>query len=193
MLCIPEPIFGGAGCVGSIFHILRSCTHFSRYRGHRVEFSFFALPNSFSAVPRAPTLVFMFCTLGSVFDNTEGANSFSVIPRASGAVFMFCAPRHDLGGIKGTGFYFYFLRSRTCFRQYRQGLIFMFVLPESFSAVSSVSGLAFIFCATGLIFCGTEDVGTRFLILLSRTCSALPRTPGSSFHVLLSRIHFRRF
>jgi Transposase family tnp2 len=39
--------FPGIKSVGSRFHVLRSRTHFQRYRGRGVLFSWFALPDSF--------------------------------------------------------------------------------------------------------------------------------------------------
>jgi hypothetical protein len=72
MFCAPGVLFGGTEGDVSRFHVLRSRTHFRRYqgrwvrfhvlrsrtrfrrfRGRRVPFSCFALPDSFSAVPRA--------------------------------------------------------------------------------------------------------------------------------------------
>jgi hypothetical protein len=60
-------VFGVTESVGSRFHVYRSRTHFRRYRGRRVPFSCFGLPNSFSAVPRALGPVLMFCAPGRVF------------------------------------------------------------------------------------------------------------------------------
>jgi hypothetical protein len=59
----------------SRFYVLRARTHFRRYRGHRVPFSCFALPGTFSMVRRVSGLDFMFCALGLIFDNTEGVGS----------------------------------------------------------------------------------------------------------------------
>jgi hypothetical protein len=76
-------------------------------------------------------------------------------------------------------------------------------------AVPRASGPVFIFCALGHIFGNAEAVGSRFLVLRSRTCfrrcggrqvpfscfvhldsfSVVP----SCFHVLLSRTRFRRY
>jgi hypothetical protein len=70
MFCPPGLVFGGSECVGSRFHVLRSMTHFRRYLGRRVPFSCFALPNSFSAVPRASGPDFMFCAPELVFGFT---------------------------------------------------------------------------------------------------------------------------
>jgi hypothetical protein len=50
MFCAPGLIFVATEGVGSRFHVLRSRTRFQRYRGHRVPFSSFALPDLFSAV-----------------------------------------------------------------------------------------------------------------------------------------------
>jgi hypothetical protein len=67
MFCAPRLFFGGTDGVRSSFQVLRSRTHFRRYRGRRVPISLFALPHSFSAGPRASCAVFMFCALGLVF------------------------------------------------------------------------------------------------------------------------------
>jgi hypothetical protein len=67
----PRLVFGGTEGVGSRFHVLRSRTHFRRYRGRGVPLSCFARPNSFSAVPRASGPVFLFCTPGLVFGGAE--------------------------------------------------------------------------------------------------------------------------
>jgi hypothetical protein len=86
IFCAPELILGITEGVRSLIYILRTGTHFRRYRVRRVPFSCFALPDSFLAVPRE-----------------------------SGAVFMFCAPGLILGGTDGIGCRFHVLRSRTIF------------------------------------------------------------------------------
>jgi hypothetical protein len=68
MFSAPGLFFGGTECVGALFHGLHSRTRFRRYRERRVPFSCCALPNSFSAVPRASVPVFMFCAPGLVFE-----------------------------------------------------------------------------------------------------------------------------
>jgi hypothetical protein len=83
MFCVPGLIFGGTKDVRSRFHVLRARTRFRRNRGRRVPFSCFALPNSFSAVPRASTPVFMLYAPRLVFGGIE----------ASSPVFMFCPLR----------------------------------------------------------------------------------------------------
>jgi hypothetical protein len=166
MVCAPRLNFGGTEGVGfrvhvlrsrnrfrryrgigSCYHFLRSRTHFQRYRGRRVRFSFFALPDP-----------------------------FFVVPTASVPVLLFCAPEPILGGTDGVGSRFHVLRSRTHFRQYRGRRVTFsyFALHDSFTAVPRVSGPVFLFCAPRPIFDGTNDVGSRF-------------------HVLRSRTHFRRF
>jgi hypothetical protein len=71
----PGLIFGGIAGVESRFHGLRSKTRFHRYRGPRIPYSCFPLPNSFSAVEGASGTVFMFCAVGHVFGGTEGVGS----------------------------------------------------------------------------------------------------------------------
>jgi hypothetical protein len=150
--------FGGTESVGSHFHVLLARTRFWRYCGRRVPFSCFALPDSFSAVPRASDHVLMFCTLLLVFGGSEGVGSrfqvlcgrtyFSAIPRAPGPVFMFSAPEIVSHGTEGVRSRFHVLRSRTHFRRYRGRRVpfSCFPLPESFSAVLRVSGPVFMFC-----------------------------------------------
>jgi hypothetical protein len=193
MFCAPGLVFGGNECVGSRFLVLRAQTHFRQYRGRRVPFSFFAHPDSFSAIPRVSSPVFMFCAAGYVFGCTEcighlfhvlrfrtrfrryrgrrgpsscfaHPDSFSAVPRASGSVFVF-------GRTKGIMSRFHVLRSRTRFRQYRgrRVLFSCFALPDSFSAVPRVSGPVFMFCAPRLVFGCTEGVASRFHVLHSRT------------------------
>jgi hypothetical protein len=167
IFCAPGLVFGGIEGVGSRFHVLHSRTLFRRYQERRVPFSRFALPDSFSAVSRASSPVFMFYAPGLVFDGTEGLEScfhvlrsrsfarsysFSVVPRSSGPVFMFCAPRLIFGATEGVGSYFHVLRSRTCFRRYQgRRLLYMFCAPE-------------------LIFGGTDGVDSRFYVLRSPAC-----------------------
>jgi hypothetical protein len=135
MFCAPGLVFHGTEGVGSRFQVLRSHTHFRRYREHRVSFSCFARQYSFSAVPRASTLVFMFCAPGLIFGGTEGVRSR-----------------------------FQVLCSRTHFRRYRgHRLSFSyFARPDSFSVVPRASGPILMCRAPGLIFGGTDGVGIRF-------------------------------
>jgi hypothetical protein len=202
MFCAPGLIVDG---VGSRFHVLRSRNRFRRYRGRRVPFSRFALPDSFSAVPRASGPFFMFFAPGLVFGGTEGVgsrfhvlrsrthfrryrgrrvpfscfalpDSFSAVPRASGPIFMFCALGLLLSGTEGVGSRFHVLRSRTRFQRFRRRRVSVsyFALPDKFSMLPMASGSFFLFCAPGQVFGGTDGVG--FL-----------------FHVLRSRTHFQRY
>jgi hypothetical protein len=50
MFCAPGVVFDGTVGVRSHFHVLRARTRFLLYRGRRVQFSCFALPDSFSTV-----------------------------------------------------------------------------------------------------------------------------------------------
>jgi hypothetical protein len=142
MFCALRIVFGGIEDIGSRFHVLRARTHFRRYRGRRVPFSCFALPDSFSAVPSS-----------------------------SGPVFMFCDTELVFGGTEGVASRFHVMSSRTRFRRYRGRRVpfSCFTLLELFSTVSRASGPVFMFCAPGLIFGGTEDVGSHFHVLRSRT------------------------
>jgi hypothetical protein len=73
------------------FIVMRSRLAFGGTGGRRVQFSYFALSDSFLAVLRTSGRVFMFCATGVVFDGTEGA-----------------------------GFNFHVLRSQTHFGRYRK-------------------------------------------------------------------------
>jgi hypothetical protein len=185
IFCAPGLVFGDIMGVRSRFHVLCTQIRFRRYRGRRVPFSCFAHPDSFSPVPRA-----------------------------SGLVFMFCAPSLVFGGTEGVGSCFHVLRSRTRFRRYRGRRVSFscFALLNSFSAISGASGLVFLFYAPGLIFDGTKGVGSHFYVLRFRTrfrryrgrrvpfsCFALPNSFFGStrdvrcrFLVLCSRTRFRR-
>jgi hypothetical protein len=157
MFSVPELILSGIKGIGSRFHNLPVRTRFRRSRGRRVPFSCFARPDSFSTVPRAPGPVLMFCAFGLVF-----------------------------GGTEGDGYRFHALRARTHFRRYRGRLVpfSSFARPDSFLAVSRASGPFFKFCSFRLIFVGTEDVGSHFHLLRSRTCfrrCQVRRVPFSCF------------
>jgi hypothetical protein len=124
MFCAPGLILGVAECVRSCFHVLQARTSFRRYRGRRVLFSYFALPHSFPAIPRASSLVLMFSASALVFGGTEGVESRSHI-----------------------------FRSRTCFGPCggRRVPFSCFALPDMFSEVPKASGPVFIFYTPGLV------------------------------------------
>jgi hypothetical protein len=136
LFCSPGLVFGGPEGSGSRFHVLRARTRYRWCRGHRVPFSCFALPDSFSAVQRALGPVFMICAPGLIFDGT-----------GSGHVFLFCVTELVFGGIESVGSRFHVLRARTRFRLYRgrQVAFSYFALPDSFSVVPRASGPVFIF------------------------------------------------
>jgi hypothetical protein len=71
MFCAPGLVLGGIEGVGSRFHVLRFRNRFGRYRGRPVQFSYFAIPDSFWAVPRVSSPIFMFCAHGLIFGDTE--------------------------------------------------------------------------------------------------------------------------
>jgi hypothetical protein len=198
--CALGYVFGRTYGVGSRIHVLRSRTRFRRYRGSRVPFSCFAYPDTFSTVPRASGHVCKFCALGLVLGGAECvefrfhvlralnffrqyrgrrvqfscfalADSSSAVPGALGTVFMFCAPGQVFGSTEGVASRFHVLCSRTSFQRYRgrQVSYSCFALSDSFLAVPGASGLVFTFCAVGLVFGGTDGVGSRFHVLRSRT------------------------
>jgi hypothetical protein len=90
MFCSLGLIFGGTAGIGSRLQVLRSRTHFRRYRGRRNPFSCFARTETFLAVPRASSPIFIFCALGLIFCGTYGV-----------------------------GYHFHVLRAWTQFRRYR--------------------------------------------------------------------------
>jgi hypothetical protein len=204
--CAPGLVFGGTERGESRFHVLRARIRFRRYRGRRIpfssfarldSFSYFARPDSFPAVPWASGPVFKFCAPGLIFGGVECVGSrfhvlrartrfqqyrgrgvpflccalpdtFLAVPRLSGPVFMFCAPGLVFDGTEGVGSRFHVLRTRTRFWG-RRIPFSSFAHPDSFSAVRRASNPAFMFCAPGLVFDGTEGVGSRFHVLQART------------------------
>jgi hypothetical protein len=92
MFCVPGLIFGGTVRVGSLFHapglifigseglksrfyVLHASTRVRLYRGRRLPFSCFTLPDSVSAITRASAPVFMFRPPGLIFVGKEGVGS----------------------------------------------------------------------------------------------------------------------
>jgi hypothetical protein len=150
MFLAPGLVFDGTEGVRSRFHILRARTRFRRYRarqvpffrGRRVLYSCFACPDRFSAVSSA-----------------------------SGPFFKFCTPGIIFGGIEGVRSRFHVLRARTRFRRYRGRRVpfSCFARPDSFSTVPRASGPVFMLCGSGIVFGGTECVGSRFHVLCAQT------------------------
>jgi hypothetical protein len=144
--CVPGVVFGSTAGIKSRYLVLRARTPFRRYRGRRLPFSCFVLPDSFSAVPR-----------------TSALGSFSAVLRATAPIFIFCAPKLVFGGTEGVGSHFHVLHARIHFRRYRGRPVpfSCFALPNSFSKVPSASSTVFMFCAPGLVFDGNEGVGSH--------------------------------
>jgi hypothetical protein len=242
LFCAPRHVFGGSEGVGTHFHILCSRSRFPRYRGRRVPFSCFALPDSCLAVSRALVPIFLFYVSGLIFGGTEGVgsyfhilrsrthfqryrgrqvpfscfarlDSFSAVSRASGPFFMFYGPELVFDGTEGVGARFNILHSRTRFRRCRvRGSRFHILHPDSFLAVPRASDPFFMFCVPRLIFGGADGVESRFHVLRHDTFSVVPRasdpvfmfcTPelifggtesvSSRFHVLRSQTRFQQF
>jgi hypothetical protein len=72
MFCAPVLVFDDTEGVRSRFHVLRSQTRLRRFQRRRLQFSCFAIPDSFRAILRASGPDFMFCTAVVDFDGTEG-------------------------------------------------------------------------------------------------------------------------
>jgi hypothetical protein len=162
LLCAPKPVLGGTEGIGSSFHVLHSRTHFRRYRGHRVQCSCFALPDSFSAVPSAAGPVFMFCASELILGGTEGVGSHLHVLRS----------RTHSGRFRGRRISFSSFTHPDTFSVVRRapGPVFScFALADLFWTVSRASGLVFMFCAIRLVFDGAEGVGSRFHVLRSQT------------------------
>jgi hypothetical protein len=122
---------------------------------------------------------------------------------ASGPACMICASRLVFGCTEGIGSRFHVLHFQNRFRRYRGHRVpfTCFAPPDIISAVPIASSPVFMFCTPGLVFGGTEGVGTRFHIFCARTkfrryrerrirfsCfarpnyfSALPRASGSVY------------
>jgi hypothetical protein len=162
LFCAPKLVFGGTEGVPSRYDVFRSRTCFRRYRGRQVPFSCFAPPDSFSAVPGASGLIFMFCAPGLVFGGSEGVRSRFLVLRS----------RTHFLRYRGRRVCFHVLRSQTRFRRFRGHRVpfSCFARSDSFSAVPRALGPAFVFCAPGLVFDGTEGVPSHFNVFRSRTC-----------------------
>jgi hypothetical protein len=142
MFCALGHILGGTVGAKSRFQVFRSRTRLGPYRGRRIPFSSFVLPDLFSTVPRALGPIFMFCAPGLVLCRTEYGGS-----------------------------YIHVFSSQIFFRQYRgrRVLFSCYAHPDSFWAVLRASGPVFMFCTLRLIFDGTEGVGPRCHVLRCRT------------------------
>jgi hypothetical protein len=147
MLRAPEHIFGGIVDVESLFHVLRCRTRFQRYRRCRVPFSCFALPCSFSVVPKASGPIFHVLRCRTSFRRFRGhrmqflcfalRNSFSTVSWALGLFFLFCAPDLVFDGSGVVVSSFHVFHTRTRFRPNRGHRVpfSSFALPNLVSAV----------------------------------------------------------
>jgi hypothetical protein len=75
IFCASGLVFDCTEGVGSRFHVWRSRTHFGLYRWRRALFSCFALPDSFSTLPRVLGSLFMFGSRRLILDGIEGVGS----------------------------------------------------------------------------------------------------------------------
>jgi hypothetical protein len=130
MFCAPRPVFGGTEGVGSLFHVLRSRTHFRRYRGRRAVRSYFH-------VLRSRTRFRRYRVRPVPFSCFTLPNMFSAVPRESGPVFMYFFLELVFGGTVGIGSRFHVLRAQTRFRRYRGRRVpfSCLALADSFLAV----------------------------------------------------------
>jgi hypothetical protein len=184
---------------------LRSRIRFGRYRGRQVSSLSFALPDSFSTVPRASGLIFMFCAPGLLFGRYRGRrvpfsyfvlpDSFRGVSRASGTVFKFFAPGLVFDGTEGVGAHFHVFLSRILFGRHRgrRGSFSSFALQDTFLTVPRASGPVFMFCAPRLIFESIEAVGARFHVFTPGLFLGVTEGAGSRFHVLRSGTRFERY
>jgi hypothetical protein len=175
MFSVPVLIFDGSEGVGSLFHVLRTRTHFRRYRGRLVQFSCFMLPNSFLGGSEGFGTRFLcfsrYLRRRVPFSCFALPDTSSTVRRASGPVFMFCTSELIFGGSEGFGSRFHILCARTHFRRYlRCRVLFScFASPYSLSAFPRASVPVFLFCAPEIIFDGSEGVRSSFHVLRPRT------------------------
>jgi ABC-type sulfate transport system permease subunit len=73
-----------------------------------------------------------------------------------------------------------------------QPLFSLFALPNSLSAVTRELGLVLMFCASELIFGGTEGNQSNLMFCTPENDFGGTEGVGSSFHVLRSRTRFGR-
>jgi hypothetical protein len=123
----------------------------------------------------------MFCAPGHIFGGAEGIRSHFHVFRARTRFRLSLVRRVPFscvftpvlvfGSTDVFGSRFHVLRSCTRFRRFRGRRVpfSCFARPYSFLAVARALGPVFLFCAPGLIFDGTEGVGSRFHVLRSRT------------------------
>jgi hypothetical protein len=171
----PGSIFGSEVGVGSSFHILRSRARFGRYRWRRVQFSCFALSDSFWAISRVSGHVFTFISRTYFWRRDQFScfalsDLFWAVATTSGADFMFCAPGSFSTILRAPVHFSCFpLRTRFGWYQGHRVAFSCFALPDSFSTVPRVLVAVFLVCAPRHNLGGIDGVRPRFHILCSRT------------------------
>jgi hypothetical protein len=210
IFCASGHVFGGTEGVRSRFYVLHAQTHFWRCRVRRVPFSCFVRPNFFGGpegdrsrvhVLRDGTHFWRYGGRQVPFSCFARLNLFSTVSRV-------LAPRVVSRGTEGVGSRFHVLLSLTrfqqfrgrrdpfscfarpdSFRRYRGHLVpfSCFALPDIFSVVLSASCPILMFCASGLIFGGTEGVQSHFHVLRSQTCFRWCRVRRVSFSCFARR------
>jgi hypothetical protein len=200
MFCAPGLVFSGNEGVGSRFHVLRSLSRFRRYRGRRLLFSYFVLPDLFSAVPRASGPVFLFCAPELNFSGTGVIRSHFHVLRTF-TRFRRCRVRRVP---------FLCFACRTRFQRYRRRRVpfSCFALPDSFSVTPRASGPVFMFCTPGHILrrgpfscferpdsfsAVSREIETVFMFYATGLVFGGTKGVGSHFHVLRSWTGFRRY
>jgi hypothetical protein len=176
MFLAPRLVYSGNEGIWSRCHVLLSRARFRRCGGRLVPFSCFALPDSFSAVPKASCPDSLFCAPGLVLGGTEGVSP----------IFMFCPPGLVFGGTEGVKSRFHVLRSRTRFHRCRGRRVpfSCFARPHSLSAEPRASGPVIMFCAPELVLGDTEGIGSRFNVFaLMNSFTVVPRASGLVFMV----------
>jgi hypothetical protein len=108
---------------------------------------------------------------------------------------MFCAPGLVLCRTECVGSCFQVLRAWNRFRLYRGSRVpfACFARHDSFSTVVRASGPVFMFCALGLVFGGTEGVGSRFHVLCAQTNYRRRQGLQMSFSCFALPDSFRRY
>jgi len=164
--CAFGRVLGVTERVVSRLQVLRSGTRFRCYRGYRVLFSSFALPDAFWAIPGALCPVFKFCAPGRVFDVD-----------------------------KRVGTRLHVLRSPTLFRRFRahQDPFSLFALPYKLSALPSASGTILTFCDPGRVLDVTEGVGPFYKFCAPGCVLGVTEGVKSCLQVLRSRTRFRQY
>jgi hypothetical protein len=108
---------------------------------------------------------------------------------------MFRTPGLVFDGNEGVGSRFNVLHARTLFQRYRgrPDPFSCFAIPDSFLAVPRASGPVLMLCAPGLVFYGTEGVGSQFYVLRARTIFRRYRGGRVTFSCFRARTHFLRY